>query len=449
MLRSPHAHARVPHHRRRDGARDAGRAPDPDRGRHPPSSARCPASAIPPGARRSRRRPIRSSRATKSATSATPSRSSSPIRSSRRRTPPRRSRSTGSRCRTWSTRSTALKPGAPLVWPDKPGNLAFEKTLGDEAEDRGGVRHGGQDRVAHASSTSGSSPTISTPARSSPNTTSAKDRLTLTLGSQGPHRIRDILCKIILNIPPEKTARDHSRHRRRFRHQAVSVSRICAGGGRGRSGSKRPVKWVADRTEHFLGDAQGRDNVTTAKLALDDDGRFLALRVDTVCDMGAYLSCFRALYPVCRRRDAAGRLRHPGLLHPHPRGVHQHGAGRRLSRRRTAGGGLCDRAAGRRRGARSRRRAGRAAQEELHQAEADALQDADGEDLRLRRVRRAHGARAGGRPTGRGFRKRARAVEQAKKLRGIGLATYIEACGGDGPETATRAARTGRHASRS
>src|ERR1700682_191829 len=59
----------------------------------------------------------------------------------------------------------------------------------------------------------------------------------------------------------------------------------------------RPVKWVAERGEHFLADAQGRDNVTTAKLALDHTGRFLALSIDTVCDMGAYLSSFAPYIP--------------------------------------------------------------------------------------------------------------------------------------------------------
>ena len=48
-------------------------------------------------------------------------------------------------------------------------------------------------------------------------------------------------------------------------------------------GLREPVKWIADRSEHFLGDAQGRDNLTTARLALDSKHRFLALDVDLVC----------------------------------------------------------------------------------------------------------------------------------------------------------------------
>lgn len=52
----------------------------------------------------------------------------------------------------------------------------------------------------------------------------------------------------------------------------------------------RPVKWVADRSEEFVSSAQGRDNHTRGRLALDREGRFLALGVDTVANLGAYLS---------------------------------------------------------------------------------------------------------------------------------------------------------------
>ena len=51
----------------------------------------------------------------------------------------------------------------------------------------------------------------------------------------------------------------------------------------------RPVKWMSTRTEAFLSDAQARDNVTEAELALDKDGHFLAMRVKTIAAIGAYL----------------------------------------------------------------------------------------------------------------------------------------------------------------
>src|SRR5260221_365551 len=59
----------------------------------------------------------------------------------------------------------------------------------------------------------------------------------------------------------------------------------------------RPVKWAPERSEAFLSDTQGRDNVTDAELALDGDGKFLAIRVATVANMGAYLSNFSSFIP--------------------------------------------------------------------------------------------------------------------------------------------------------
>ena len=59
----------------------------------------------------------------------------------------------------------------------------------------------------------------------------------------------------------------------------------------------RPVKWIGDRTEHFLADAQGRDNITTAELALDAHGRIQGYRVNLIANMGAYLSQYAPFIP--------------------------------------------------------------------------------------------------------------------------------------------------------
>jgi carbon-monoxide dehydrogenase large subunit len=59
----------------------------------------------------------------------------------------------------------------------------------------------------------------------------------------------------------------------------------------------RPVKWTSDRSEAFLSDAHGRDHVSTAEMAVAADGRFLALRVKTLANMGAYLSTFAPAIP--------------------------------------------------------------------------------------------------------------------------------------------------------
>ena len=59
----------------------------------------------------------------------------------------------------------------------------------------------------------------------------------------------------------------------------------------------KPVKWTSDRSEHFVSDAQGRDNVVTARMAMDKEGRFLAIDVDLVAAMGAYLHSFGPFIP--------------------------------------------------------------------------------------------------------------------------------------------------------
>jgi len=60
---------------------------------------------------------------------------------------------------------------------------------------------------------------------------------------------------------------------------------------------KRPVKWTADRTEAFLSDAHGRDHVTHAEMATDENGKILGLRVHTIANLGAYLSTFSSSVP--------------------------------------------------------------------------------------------------------------------------------------------------------
>ena len=114
-------------------------------------------------------------------------------------------------------------------------------------------------------------------------------------------------------------------------------------------------------------------------------------------DMGAYLSTFGPYIP----HGGAGML--PGLYDiqdlplPRPHRVHQHRAGRRLSRRRPPGGGLRDRAAGGCRRAKTRHDARCDPAQEFHLAEGDALQDHDRQGLRFRRFHRAHEARDGSR----------------------------------------------------
>ncbi len=97
---------------------------------------------------------------------------------------------------------------------------------------------------------------------------------------------------------------------------------------------ERPIKWVSERSEGFISDAHGRDHVSEAELALDETGKFLGLSVRTIANMGGYLSTFGPNIPTnLYGLLLAGVYTTPRDLLRGEGRVHQHAAGRRLSRR--------------------------------------------------------------------------------------------------------------------
>ena len=327
----------------------------------------------------------------------------------------------------------ALAPGAPLVWPDRPGNLAFEKSIGDKEKTDAAFRAAAKTVALTVVNQRLVTNYLDTRAAVA-EYDEAKDRLTLTLGSQGPHRIRDVLCKMILNIPVEKMRvitpdTGGGFGTKLFPYREYALVAVAA------KNLKRPVTWVAERTEHFLCDAQGRDNVTTAELALDASNKFLALRVDTIADMGGYLSAFAPYIPY----GGAGML--PGVYdfptcYARVRAAYTNtlpvdayrGAGRPeasyvLER-------LVDVAA-RELGVEPdalRKKNFIKPKQMPYTTPTDKVYDS-GEFA-------AHMARAQDVGDWKGFRKRWAQARRRNKLRGIGLATYIEVCGGAGPQLA-------------
>jgi carbon-monoxide dehydrogenase large subunit len=124
----------------------------------------------------------------------------------------------------------------------------------------------------------------------------ARDEYTLYTTSQNPHVIRLLMGAFVLSIPEHK----------------LRVFAPDVGGGFGSKiyhyaeealvtwASKRvgrPVKWVSDRSEAFMSDAHGRDHITHAEMAFDADGKAIGLRCDTLANMGAYLSTFAPCIP--------------------------------------------------------------------------------------------------------------------------------------------------------
>ena len=327
----------------------------------------------------------------------------------------------------------ALAPGAPLVWPDRPGNLAFETSVGDKEKTDAAFRKAAKTvslTIVNQRLVTNYLDTRAAVAEYD----EAKDRLTLTLGSQGPHRIRDVLCKMILNIPVENMRvitpdTGGGFGTKLFPYREYALVAVVA------KKLKRPVTWVAERTEHFLCDAQGRDNVTTAELALDANNKFLALRVDTVADMGGYLSAFAPYIPY----GGAGML--PGV-YDFPTCY---------ARVRAAYTNTLPvdayRGAGRPEASYVLERLVDVAARDLG-VEPDALRKRNfikpsqmpyttpTEKVYDSGEFAAHMARAQEVGDWRGFRKRWAQARRRNKLRGIGLATYIEVCGGAGPQLA-------------
>jgi aerobic carbon-monoxide dehydrogenase large subunit len=201
--------------------------------------------------------------------------------------------------------ANAVKSGAPQVWPDHAGNVLFDVPIGDKKATEAAFA------AAHAiAEVSIVNPRVVTnfmETRAAVAEYDAKrDHLTLTIGSQGSHRLRDILCQNVLKMPVENMRVicpdvGGGFGTKLFPYREYALVAVAA------KKLRKSVKWTADRADHFMGDAQGRDNVTTARMALAEDGKFLGMDVDLMGDMGAYLSTFGPYIP----HGGAGML--PGL----------------------------------------------------------------------------------------------------------------------------------------
>ena len=189
----------------------------------------------------------------------------------------------------------ARKPGAAVVHEAAPDNTCYVWAIGDK---------GAVDRAfssAHHVTTldlvnNRLIPNAIEPRAAVANYSRADDSYTLYVANQNPHVERLLMTAFVLGLPEHK----------------VRVIAPDVGGGFGSKiylyaeetvitwASKRvnrPIRWVAERSESFLSDAHGRDHVTKAELALDKNGKFLAMRVTTVANMGAYLSTFASCIP--------------------------------------------------------------------------------------------------------------------------------------------------------
>lgn len=148
-----------------------------------------------------------------------------------------------------------------------------------------------------------------------------ENRYTLTCGSQGVHGMRGAVAPC-LNIEPDKLRVitpdvGGGFGTKVFAYREYPLALIAAK----RIG--RPVKWRCDRSEHFVADAHGRDNVVTMKVAMDENGKFLALDVDLIAAMGAYLHQYGPFIPTLGTTIATGIYDIPTCRF-HIRGVYTH-----------------------------------------------------------------------------------------------------------------------------
>jgi aerobic carbon-monoxide dehydrogenase large subunit len=215
----------------------------------------------------------------------------------------------------------AVLPGAPLVFEGAPGNVCYDTFIGDEAKADEVFARAARTvkiRIVNPRVVANYMEVRSVLAEYD----SVADKFTLHTPSQGVHGLQGIVAGMIMKMPPDK----------------LRVLTSDVGGGFGTKifvyreypltleAAKRlgkSIAWVADRTEHFLGDTQGRDNVTTAELALDETGKFLALKVDILGNLGAYLSSFAPFIPWLGASMATGCYEFEAL-HARVRGIYTH-----------------------------------------------------------------------------------------------------------------------------
>ncbi|WP_417415017.1 xanthine dehydrogenase family protein molybdopterin-binding subunit [Hoeflea sp.] len=189
----------------------------------------------------------------------------------------------------------ALKDGAPQLHPEAKNNLIFDWEIGDSAATDAAIAS-----AAHVTEmkiiNNRLVPNPMEPRAALGVYDEGDDHYTLWTTSQNPHVARLVLSAFY-NVAPENKLR---------------VIAPDVGGGFGSKiyiypeeivclwASKRtgvPVKWNSDRTEAFLTDAHGRDHVSTVKMAFDADNRITGFKVDTIANLGAYMSLFSSSVP--------------------------------------------------------------------------------------------------------------------------------------------------------
>ena len=205
----------------------------------------------------------------------------------------------------------AIIDNSPAIWPDCPDNISFFQEMGDAAAVDAAFKKA--DFVIQKKLIVNRITAVAMEPRGCLGDYDAhRDRYTLYTGLQNPHPLRFQLAREIFHIPETN----------------VRIIPGDVGGSFGMRGGTynelplvlwasrlvgRPVKWVSDRSEGFMSDTHGRDNVTDIKLAVDKKGHFLALKIKTIASMGAYLAIRGPRPPTNNLGTLAGIYRTPAV----------------------------------------------------------------------------------------------------------------------------------------
>ena len=213
----------------------------------------------------------------------------------------------------------AATPGAPQIHEVAPNNIAFKFQIGDAAETDAAFTKADvvvKKRIVNQRLVANAMEPRACVARYE----DATGDLTLWVTSQNPHVHRLLMTAFVLGIPEHK----------------VRVIAPDVGGGFGSKiflyneetvcswatrQIKRPIRWTSDRREAFQTDAQGRDHVTDAEVALSKDGTMLGLRVKTTANLGAYLSTFAPAVPTFLYATLLNGVYAFGAIHAEVTGV--------------------------------------------------------------------------------------------------------------------------------
>ena len=206
----------------------------------------------------------------------------------------------------------AVKPGAPVIWDGAPNNVAVGLMMGDKAATDAafaGAKHVVSVKLVNNRVSANSIEPRAAIGQYHPD----NESYTLYSTSQNPHGHRQHVSGDVLKVPQVK----------------VRVISPDVGGGFGMKGAVypedalvlwasrrcggRPVKWVSTRSEAFLSDAHGRDQVVTGELALDERGKILGLRVDALHDMGSHVFDASMVVPLFALKLAPGVYQVPAV----------------------------------------------------------------------------------------------------------------------------------------